>query len=46
MKDYVTKQVVTSEFWPKIAEDWRKIRDISQSKYNKVNIEYQNLLLS
>jgi Mg2+-importing ATPase len=46
MKDYVTKQVVTSEFWPKIAEDWRKIRDIIQSKYNKVNIEYQNLLLS
>jgi len=46
MKDYVTKQVVASEFWPKIAEDWRKIRDIIQSKYNKVNIEYQNLLLS
>jgi Mg2+-importing ATPase len=46
MKDYVTKQVVTSRFWPKIAEDWRKIRDIIQIKYNKVNTEYQNLLLS
>jgi len=46
MKDYVTKQVVVSEFWPKMAEDWRKIGDIIQDKYNKVNPEYQNLLFS
>ncbi|MEM2910242.1 MAG: magnesium-translocating P-type ATPase [Nitrososphaerota archaeon] len=46
MKDYVTKQVMTSQFWPKIAEDWRKIRDIIQDKYNKVNPEYQSVLLS
>lgn len=46
MKDYVTKQIMTREFWPKIAEDWRKISDIIQNKYNKVNSEYQNLLLS
>jgi hypothetical protein len=46
MKDYVSKQVVTSEFWPKIAEDWRKIREIIQSKYNSVNTEYHNLLPS
>ncbi|MCS7120876.1 MAG: cation transporting ATPase C-terminal domain-containing protein, partial [Candidatus Bathyarchaeota archaeon] len=45
MKDYVTKQVVASEFWPKIAEDWQKISDILQSKYNRVNTEYQNLYL-
>jgi hypothetical protein len=44
MKDYVTKQVIASEFWPKIAEDWRKIGDIIQDKYKKVNPEYQNLL--
>ena len=44
MKDYVTKQVIASEFWPKIAEDWRKIGDIIQDKYKKVNLEYQNLL--
>ncbi|MEM2118120.1 MAG: magnesium-translocating P-type ATPase [Candidatus Bathyarchaeia archaeon] len=46
MKDYVTKQVMTSQFWPKIAEDWRKISDIIQEKYKKVNTEYQNLLPS
>jgi len=46
MKDYVTKQVMTSQFWPKIAEDWRKISDIIQEKYKKVNTEYQNLLTS
>jgi Mg2+-importing ATPase len=46
MKEYVTKQVMTSQFWPQIAEDWRKISDIIQEKYKKVNTEYQNLLLS
>ncbi|MEM3459241.1 MAG: magnesium-translocating P-type ATPase [Candidatus Bathyarchaeia archaeon] len=46
MKDYITKQVMTSQFWPKIAEDWRKISDIIQEKYKKVNTEYQNLLSS
>jgi Mg2+-importing ATPase len=46
MKDYVTKHVMTSEFWPKIAEDWLKISEIIQSKYNRVNTEYQNLLSS
>jgi len=45
MKDYVTKQVMTSEFWPKISEDWLKIGDIVQSKYKKVNPEYWTLLL-
>jgi Mg2+-importing ATPase len=44
MKDYVMKQVITSEFWPKIAENWRKISDIIQEKYKKVNTEYHNLL--
>ena len=46
MKDYVTKQVINSELWPKIADDWRKISGTIQSKHNKVNMEYQNLLLS
>jgi Mg2+-importing ATPase len=45
MRDYVTKQVAT-ESWPKIAEDWRKISSIIQTRYNKVNPEYQNLLTS
>lgn len=45
MKDYVMKHVA-SEFWPKIGEDWRKISSIIQTKYNKINPEYQTLLLS
>ncbi|MGC8849622.1 MAG: magnesium-translocating P-type ATPase, partial [Candidatus Bathyarchaeia archaeon] len=44
IKDYVTKQVMGSELWPKIAEDWLKISEIIQAKYNKVNMEYQDLL--
>ena len=44
MKDYVTKQVIVSEFWPKIAENWRKIGGIIQDKYGKLNPEYQNIL--
>ncbi|MEM3403235.1 MAG: magnesium-translocating P-type ATPase [Nitrososphaeria archaeon] len=44
LKDYVMKQVVTNEFWPKIAEDWQKISEVIQRKYNRVNIEYQHLL--
>lgn len=45
MRDYVMKQVA-SEFWPKIAKDWRKISSTIQTKYNKVNPEYQNMLSS
>jgi Mg2+-importing ATPase len=44
MKEYVTKQVIASELWPKIVEEWRKIIDIIQEKYNKVNPEYENIL--
>ena len=44
MKEYVVKQVMGSELWPMIAEDWRKISEIIQAKYNKVNMEYWNLL--
>ncbi|MEM2123630.1 MAG: magnesium-translocating P-type ATPase, partial [Candidatus Bathyarchaeia archaeon] len=46
MKDYVAKQVMGSELWPKIVEDWLKISDVIQTKYNKVNMEYRNLLSS
>ncbi|MGB9622431.1 MAG: cation transporting ATPase C-terminal domain-containing protein, partial [Candidatus Bathyarchaeia archaeon] len=44
IRDYVTKQVVTSEFWPKISKEWQKISDIIQEKYEKANTEYLNLL--
>jgi len=44
LKEYVTKQLMTSELWPKIARDWHKISKIIQEKYGKVNSEYQELL--
>jgi Mg2+-importing ATPase len=44
LKEYVTKQLMTSELWPKIAQDWHKISRIIQEKYGKVNIEYLELL--
>jgi Mg2+-importing ATPase len=43
MKDYVVKHV-TSSFWPRISEDWRRISATIQAKYKKVNQEYQELL--
>jgi Mg2+-importing ATPase len=43
MKDYVVKHV-TSSFWPRISEDWRRISAAIQAKYKKVNQEYQELL--
>jgi len=44
LKEYVTKQLMTSELWPKIAQDWHKISKTIQEKYGKVNSEYQELL--
>jgi len=44
LRSYVMGQMVASEFWPKIVEDWRKISAVIQSKYSGVNMEYQNLL--
>ncbi len=45
LKEYVTKQLMTSELWPKIAQDWHKISRTIKEKYGKVNPEYQELLL-
>jgi hypothetical protein len=44
LKEHVTKNLVASEMWPIIAEDWRKINAIIQNKRNRVNVEYQELL--
>jgi Mg2+-importing ATPase len=44
LKEYVTKQLMTGELWPKIAQDWHKISKIIQEKYGKINSEYQELL--
>ncbi|MEM0008079.1 MAG: magnesium-translocating P-type ATPase [Candidatus Bathyarchaeia archaeon] len=44
LKEYVTKQLITSELWPKIAQEWHKISKIIKEKHGKVNPEYQELL--
>jgi len=44
LKEYVTKQLMTSELWPKIAQEWHKINRAIKEKYGKVNQEYQELL--
>jgi DNA-binding PadR family transcriptional regulator len=44
MKEYVRKNIVASETWPNIIEDWNKISDTIQDKYGKVNTEYQGML--
>ncbi len=44
MKDYVDK-LVKGEPWPKILEDWRRIGPLIQTKYNKINPEYQKLVV-
>ncbi|MEM2202329.1 MAG: hypothetical protein QXD73_03530 [Candidatus Bathyarchaeia archaeon] len=44
LKEYVTKQLMTSELWPKIAQDWHKISKTIKEKHGKTNPEYQELL--
>jgi len=44
LKEYVTRHLMTSELWPKIAQDWHKISKTIQEKYGKINLEYQELL--
>ncbi|MDW8022757.1 MAG: HAD-IC family P-type ATPase, partial [Nitrososphaerota archaeon] len=44
LKEYVKKQLMTSELWPKIAQEWHKVGKIVKEKYGKVNQEYQGFL--
>ncbi|MBS7658168.1 magnesium-translocating P-type ATPase [Candidatus Bathyarchaeota archaeon] len=44
LKEYVRKQLMTSELWPKIIQEWHKISRTIKEKYGKVNLEYQELL--
>ncbi|MEM0489479.1 MAG: HAD-IC family P-type ATPase, partial [Candidatus Bathyarchaeia archaeon] len=46
LKEYVKKQLMTSELWPKIAQDWHKISRTLEEKYGKINLEYLELLLN
>ncbi|MBS7653447.1 magnesium-translocating P-type ATPase [Candidatus Bathyarchaeota archaeon] len=45
LKEYVTKQLINSDLWPKISQDWNKISSIIQEKHERVNSEYLELLL-
>jgi Mg2+-importing ATPase len=45
LKEYVTKQLITSELWPKMAQEWHRISKFILEKYGKINLEYQKLLL-
>ncbi|MGB9718804.1 MAG: magnesium-translocating P-type ATPase [Thermoproteota archaeon] len=44
LKEYVARQLMVSELWPKIAQDWYKISRMIQEKHGKINQEYQELL--
>jgi len=45
LKEYVIKQLITSELWPKMAQEWHRISKFILEKYGKINLEYQKLLL-
>ena len=42
LKEYVKKNVIESEMWPTIAEDWGRINAAIQNRRGNVNAEYQN----
>ena len=46
LREYVTRQLVTSELWQKVVQDWLRISKILYEKYRRINQEYQELLLS
>ena len=45
LKEYVKKNVIESEMWPTIAEDWGRINAAIQNRRGNVNAEYQELLI-
>ncbi|MCW3996000.1 MAG: magnesium-translocating P-type ATPase [Candidatus Bathyarchaeota archaeon] len=42
--DYVRKNVISTEMWPSIVEDWRRISSAIESKHGRSNVEYKELL--
>ncbi|MCS7120806.1 MAG: magnesium-translocating P-type ATPase [Candidatus Bathyarchaeota archaeon] len=44
LREYVIKQLMTSELWPRITRDWHKIGCAILEKHKRVNPEYQELL--
>jgi len=45
LKDYVIRNVVPTEKWPIIMEDWRRTNTIILNKRGSINADYQELLL-
>jgi hypothetical protein len=45
IKEYVTKQVLTSPIWPQVSDDWLNINRAIQEKYGKSNPDFQDLLM-
>lgn len=43
LKEYVIKNM-SSEVWPKILDDWQRLKTLIQAKYGKINPEYEKLL--
>jgi len=44
IKEYITKQVVASQMWPLIFDDWLRINRAIEEKYGKANPDFQDLL--
>jgi hypothetical protein len=42
--EYVKKNIISSEMWSTVGENWRKINAVILNKHGKVNPEYQELL--
>ena len=45
IKEYVTKQVLNSQMWPLVSDDWLRISKEIQEKYGKVNPDFQDFIL-
>jgi len=44
MKDYVNKYVVGGPMWSKVAQNWNRMGRLVESRYKKVNPDFQRLL--
>ena len=45
IKEYVTKQIMSTPMWPLITDDWLNIDKAIQAKYGKINPDFQDILL-
>jgi hypothetical protein len=45
IKEYITKQVVSSPMWPKVVDDWLIISKSIQEKYGATNPDFQDIFM-